>query len=140
MNKLEYSRNEFFNDLREKQITEKNIKFNLYKGLGILKEEKIEKNYNELVNEEIERIKNKQKIYDQIKEDKEKEINKEEEYSIRLINFWKRFFIFYGFCFIFILYKKRQKIKDDEIQEKKKIEEKEIKRFSNMIYIDKYKV
>jgi hypothetical protein len=140
MNKLEYSRNEFFNDLREKQITEKNIKFNLYKGLGILKEEKIEKNYNELVKEEIERIKNKQKIYDQIKEDKEKEINKEEEYSIRLINFWKRFFIFYGFCFIFILYKKRQKIKDDEIQEKKKIEEKEIKRFSNMIYIDKYKV
>ena len=140
MNKLEYSRNEFFNDLREKQITEKNIKFNLYKGLGILKEEKIEKNYNELVKEEIERIKNKQKIYDQIKEDKEKEINKEEEYSIRLINFWKRFFIFYGFCFIFILYKKRQKIKDDEIQEKKKIEEKEIKRFSNMIYIDKYKI
>ena len=140
MNKLEYSRNEFFNDLREKQITEKNIKFNLYKGLGILKEEKIEKNYNELVNEEIERIKNKQKIYDQIKEDNEKEINKEEEYSIRLINFWKRFFIFYGFCFIFILYKKRQKIKDDEIQEKKKIEEKEIKRFSNMIYIDKYKI
>jgi hypothetical protein len=140
MTKYEYAKNEFFNDVQQKQIVDKDKKFNLYKGLGILKEEKFEKNYDELVNEEIERIKNKQKLYDNIKEKEEKEDNKEKDYSIRLISFWKRIFIFYGFCFIFILYKRYQKIKDDEIKEKGKIEENEIKRFSNMIYIDKYKV
>lgn len=139
MTKREFALNEFFNEIKENKIKEKDKKFLLYKELGILKEETNKKTYDELVNEEIHRMKNKQKLYENVKNISEEENKREDEYSKRLFSFWKRLFIFYAICFVIVFYQRYQKIKKMEIQEKRKIEEKEIERFSNMIYIGGYK-
>jgi curved DNA-binding protein len=80
MSKREFVINEFFKRLSEKEAKEKSLKYFFYKKTGKVKEdEEITKTYDELVNEEMQKIKNKQTFREEIKKEKEEAEKKEDE-------------------------------------------------------------
>lgn len=140
MNPREHKIYEMVLEYKQSQLLTKDTKYNFYKEFGLIKEEKIEKNYSELVKEEIERIKNKNVLYENIKKKEKEQEKKEDEYNIKLKIFVKRLLVFYILSVFFVLYYKFKNVKETEQYMKRSIEESEQKRFSNYVYIGNSKI
>ena len=140
MNQREFKMHEFVLEFKQNQILNDDKKYLFYKKFGLIKENNIEKNYSELVNEEINIIKNKNILYEKIKDDEKKEKNKDEVLITRFSGFVKRIIIFYSLSLFFLLLYKHNNKKINEESMKKKIEQQEKARFSNYIYIGNSKI
>ena len=140
MNQREFKMHEFVLEFKQNQILNDDKKYLFYKKFGLIKENNIEKNYSELVKEEINRIKNKNILYEKIKDDEKKEKNKDEVLITRFSGFVKRIIIFYSLSLFFLLLYKHNNKKINEESMKKKIEQQEKARFSNYIYIGNSKI
>jgi len=140
MNAREHKMYEMVLEYKQSQLLSKDAKYNFYKEFGLIKDEKIEKNYSELVKEEIERIKNKNILFDKIKDEEKAVQNKEEEYTSKLKIFLKRLFIFYILSIFVVLYFKYINQKAAEENMKKEIELSEQRRFSKYVYVGNPKI
>lgn len=140
MTSREYKIHELLIEYKQNQMLSKDVKHQFYKEFGIIKDDELKKNYSELVKDEIERIKKKKKIYEQIKEEEKKELDQEAEYSNKLQVFFKRLIIFYILSIFVVLYYKQRNTKIAEEYKKKEIEQAERKRFSNYVYIGNSKI
>ncbi len=127
-------------EYKQNQELSKDAKYRFFKEFGLLKEEKIEKNYDQLVKEEIERIKNKKLIYDKIKEKEKEEEKKEDEDKMKLISFVKRLIIFYFLSMILLFYIKYNNKRRADENMRKEIEINEQRRFANYVYVGNSKI
>lgn len=140
MSTREHKIHELVIEYKQSQLLSRDAKYNFYKEFGLIKENKIEKNYAELVKEEIERIKNKNVLFEKIKAQEKEEQNKDEEYNSRLGVFLKRLFVFYILSIFVVLYFKHNNKKVAEENMKKEIEASEQRRFSNYVYVGNSKI
>jgi len=140
MNPREFKTYELVLEFKQNQLLSKDAKYKFYKEFGLIKENKIEKDYSQLVKEEIDRIKNKNNLYEKIKEREKEEESNKEQYSTNLKKFMTRLFIFYILSILFVLYSKYKNTKIAEENMKKKIESDEQRRFSNYVYIGNSKI
>mgnify|MGYP000331916719 CR=1 FL=1 len=126
MSKREFLINEFYRKLQDDEIKGKSIRFKIYKKLGYVKEEKEEtRTYDQIVNEEINNIKNKNTHKEEIKKEKEDIIEEEKKKELALR---KLMFFFVGFYFIsigifFLSKSNREKLMKQQLIDNKKKEE-----------------
>jgi curved DNA-binding protein CbpA len=116
MSRREYMINEFFNRLREDESKSKSLRFAMYKKVGYIKEdEEIAKPYDEMVKEEIEKIKNKQTAKEDIKKQKEEDQKSEELGSKHVMNLLYYVAAFYTVSFGFVMlihYLRKRKMRE----------------------------
>jgi hypothetical protein len=137
MTKREYKIREFLNHLQEEERKSKNISYQFYKSLGIIKEDELKTNdsYEKLVNEEIKKIKIKYTPKEEAK--LEEKVNKEkterQDDSIRHLLYGV--FSLYLVIMAYVIYKRNQ-TKEMEQRLKKEMEEKMKERRRNkFVYV-----
>jgi len=136
MSKREYQIHLFFKTLKEEQIKNNSVSYKFYKKVGMIKEElNTEKNYEELVKEQVGRIKNKQKIEDEIKKNEKLEKEKEDNENLRTKRMLYYLLIVYMIVFVFVLYKRHENNRK-MLEEEKKFKEKIMEdRMKSYIYL-----
>ena len=135
MSKREFMLNEFFKRLNNETIKNKSIKYNFLKSVGYVKEEQlIDKDYNDLVNEEINNIKIKKTFKEEIKKEKSKEEEKDKSNESNMKSFLytlSGFYIISTIIFIYYNYKQKLKIKTELIN---KLKQEELQRVKSYQY------
>jgi curved DNA-binding protein CbpA len=115
MSRREYILNEFFNSLREDESKAKSLKHIAYKKAGYIKEDEPIRPYDELVKEEMEKIKNKQTVKEEVKkqqEDSEKQEKVENKQIITLLYYITGFYVVSMFTLLVIHYLRKRKLKE----------------------------
>jgi len=131
MTKREYNLHIFFKALEEERIKNKSISYKFYTASGMLNEnfEHIDKNYTQLVQEEIDNIKNKITIEEEIKQEKKIINDAEEKESTSIKKFIYIIFTTYFASIILYLYlknKKESKIRKIQNNAKEKMKQNRI--------------
>jgi hypothetical protein len=137
MNKREYKIREFLNHLQEEERKNKNISYQFYKSLGIVKENelKTKESYEKLVNHEIKKFKIRYTPKDEakIEEKVDKEKSDRQHDSIRHLLYGV--FALYILIMVYVIYKNKQ-TKELEQRLKKEMEEKMKERRKNkFVYV-----
>ncbi len=137
MTKREYNIRQFMNALQEEEKKNKSISYQFYKSIGVINEDelKTQKSYDELVKDQINKIKNKftVKFEEKKKEKIIKDESDKEDKSIR--NLIYGVFAIYVIAMGYILYQKRlNKILDEEMKQEFKNNLSE-KRFNKYLYL-----
>jgi hypothetical protein len=136
MSKREFQIHIFLKTLREEQVKRKSVSYAFYKKTGMIKDElNSEKSYEELLKEEIGKVKNKQKIEDEIKQ-KEKEEKEQEDFeNLRTKRMLYNLLIVYLIVLVFVMYNRydnKRKLKEEEKKFKEKIVEDRMKSYVYM--------
>jgi hypothetical protein len=137
MTKREYKIREFLNHLQEEERKNKNLSYQFYKSLGIVKEDelKTKDSYEKLVKEEIKKFKIKYTPKEEAKmEEKiDKEKSDRQDDSIRRLLYGV--FALYVVIVGYVIYKRKQ-TKELEQKFKKEMEEKmKERRMSKFVYV-----
>ena len=133
MSKREYSIHLFLKALREEQLKSKNVSYNFYKTLGVVKEDpKAEKSYEELAKEEVDKYKNKSKIEEELKMKEKEEQSQEDFENVKTRRMLYNILAIYVFVLIGVMYKRydnKRRFKIDEESFREKIKEDRMKSY-----------
>jgi curved DNA-binding protein CbpA len=138
MTKREYQIRQFLNAVQEEQKKNKSISYQFYKSIGLVNEEKLKSNksYDQLVKDEINKIKNKFKINEEIKIEEKKMKEESDKEDKSLIHLVYSLFILYVIVICYVLYKRQI---NKKLEEQMKLDLKErinSERMRKYLYIE----
>lgn len=138
MSKREYNIQMFMKAVNEEQIKNKSISYQFYKSMGMINDaDKVEKDktYEDLVEEEVKKFKNKQTFKEELKMEEKKDKEEEEINTLatmKLIYYIGAIYAVSVIIIFYMKYKNKKQIKKDQEEIKNRLKE---QRMNSYIYL-----